>query len=99
ETPNDSEAEDISIEKIGTDRILNYNCDVYEVKSPEYTSKIWVTQDLDMDAGHFMEAFSTLVKDDVGRLRDIQSEANGIMLKMEGTSIKDNEVVIMEATA
>src|SRR5690606_20041971 len=32
ETPNDSEAEDISIEKIGTDRILNYNCDVYEVK-------------------------------------------------------------------
>lgn len=99
ETQDDSEAEDISIEKIGTERFLNYNCDVYEVKSSEYTSKIWVTQDLDTEAGHFMKAFSTLVKDDMGRFGDMQDGANGIMLKMEGMNVKDNEVMIMETTA
>lgn len=100
ESSDDYEAENFSIEKIGTERILNYNCDVYELKSSEYTNKIWLTQDLNTEAGNFMKAFSALVKsDNVKKLPNMQNDAGGILLKMEGMSIKDNEVMIMEATA
>lgn len=94
------EDEDVefSINKIGTERILNYNCNVYEAKSSEYVTKLWLTEELGIDAGHFMASFSTLVKS-TGKFPNVGNNAGGLLLKMEGKSTQDKGAMIMEATA
>ncbi len=92
------EEESFSIRKIATERILSYECDVYEMISPEYTTKLWLTRDLDIEMGHFMSAFSTLVKSG-GKFPTMQHDVGGLLLKMEGKSTADKGMMIMEATA
>lgn len=94
------EDEDVefSINKIGTERILNYNCTIYEAKSSEYVTKLWLTEELGIDAGHFMASFSTLVKS-AGKFPNVGNNAGGLLLKMEGKSTQDKGAMIMEATA
>lgn len=97
EASKEDKVEDFSIKKIGTEKILNYNCDVYEVKSSEYTTKIWLTQDLGVEGTHFMSAFSMMAKSQ-RKFPDIRNQAGGLMLKMEGKSTKDKDTMLMEAT-
>ncbi len=99
EAEKDTGTENFSIRKIGTERILDYNCDVYEANTSEYTTKLWLTAELGVDAGHFMKAFSQLTKSNAGRLPDLQNEAGGVLLKMEGKGSKNEETMYMEATA
>ncbi|HMR18306.1 MAG TPA: DUF4412 domain-containing protein [Sphingobacterium sp.] len=91
--------EEFSIKKIGSERILNYNCDVYEAKTSEYTTKLWLTTELGVDAGHFMRAFGQLTKIGKGSLPNLQNQAGGILLKMEGKSLKDKDTMKMQATS
>jgi len=99
ETENDTFDEEFSIKKIGSERILNYNCDVYEATTSEYTTKLWLTTELGVDAGHFMSAFGQLTKTSMGGLPNMKNQAGGILLKMEGKSLKDKDTMRMEATS
>ncbi|SFT16080.1 DUF4412 domain-containing protein [Sphingobacterium wenxiniae] len=99
EAEDDTFDGEFSIKKIGSESILNYNCDVYEATTSEYTTTLWLTTELGVDAGHFMSAFGQLTKISKGGMPNLQNQAGGILLKMEGKSLKDNDSMRMEATA
>lgn len=97
EASSDAKGLEFTINKVGTDRILGYNCDIYEMKSADYSSKVWLTKEAGLEPTNFMGAFSTLVKNSAP-LPQTMSDVGGLMLKMEGQSTNDNETVILEAT-
>lgn len=93
-----NEEEDFEIKKIGTEKLLNYNCNVYEVKSSEYVMKLWLTEEIGVDVGSFMSAFSTIVKEK-GKFPAMKNQPGGLLLKMESKSLKDKEVMNMTASS
>lgn len=99
EAEGNASGEEFSIKKIGSERILNYNCDVYEATTSEYTTKLWLTTELGVDAGHFMSAFGQLTKIGKGGMPNLQNQAGGVLLKMEGKSLKDKDTMKMQATS
>src|SRR5690606_25011332 len=69
EAENDSNPSDFSISKVGTEKILGYDCDVYEMKSDATVAKVWLTNALGVSPGSaFMSSFSALMKNNKTQL-------------------------------
>ena len=99
EAENDSNPSDFSISKVGTEKILGYDCDVYEMKSDETVATVWLTNALGVSPGSaFMSSFSTLMKNNKTQLPSNFNQAAGVMLKMESKNTKDQEEISLVAT-
>lgn len=92
-----NETEDFSINKVGTERILGYNCDIYEIKSSDHNSKIWLTKEIGLESSNFLGAFSSLMKAGATSLPPNMTGIGGLMLKMEGSNKGGKESVSVEA--
>src|SRR5690554_265706 len=55
----ENEATDFTLKKVGTERVLNYACDIYEMTTDDGTVKVWLTKELGIAGEHFLSAFST----------------------------------------
>lgn len=90
---------DVKFEKIGTEKILGYNCDIYKMTSSESESKIWTTQDIKFDynkmAGGFTNSFGKKQK---SALPTMEGMPMGMLLKVITTETKSKDTVTMEAT-
>lgn len=91
--------DDMKMEKIGSEKLLGYNCDIYKISSNETESKVWVTQDINFDyskmAGGFSNSFGGKQK---SSLPNVKGMPMGMMLKVITINNKSNETMTMEAT-
>lgn len=95
----ENSAGQFTINKIGSERVLDYACDIYEIKSDEFHSKLWLAQDAGLSTRNFMGALSSFSQRSPVRLPNAIPGAGGLMLRMEGRNPNDNETIIMEAVA
>lgn len=90
---------DTKVEKIGAEKILGYNCDIYKITTKDGESKIWSTQDIDFDyskmAGGFSNSFGGKQK---SSLPNVKGMPTGMLLKMISTNNKTKDSMTMEAT-
>lgn len=94
ETPGE-----FSISRIGSEKILGYDCDVYLVKTDENESKIWLTNHLGVSPGKaYLSSFSTMMKNSKTSIPQNLNVVSGVMLKMESVNTKSKEEVKMVAT-
>lgn len=89
---------DYTFEKIGSEKIIGYDCEIYEVKTEDNQVRVWLTEDLKIEAGHFMKAFSVIAKNTNSNTLNLNPKTGGIMLRMVSTDIKSNETMTMQAT-
>ncbi len=87
-----NEDDNYTFEKIGTENILDYPCDVYKSESDENSARIWVTQSL--STGNMLTNFAALLRN-----RDLASApSTGVMLKMISTEKESGDTFTMKAT-
>lgn len=93
----DDSAADVSIRKVGSERILNYACDIYEMTTDDGTVKVWLTQELGLAGNHFLSSFSALMRNN-GKMPQMGSQVGGLLLKMEAKDKRGRNTTSMVAT-
>ncbi len=91
---NDAE---FTFKKIGTEDILGYQCDIFEMKSEASEAKLWIAQHMGVQtANSMMQQFGTLMRKSKKGVPDL-SKASGLMLKMESFDASKKEKITMVA--
>lgn len=85
---------DFKIEKIGTEKILGYNCTIYKITTEEGVSKVWYTNDLKVGYNNYMAAMYQSKK----KPKQMPAITEGVMLKMENTEKGSKKTSTMIAT-
>lgn len=85
---------EVSIKKIGKEKIVGYNCDIYEVTGDDGVSKMWITEEI--TAGNFTGSFANLTKNN--KIPEI-TPGSGLMLKLESKGKKKSDDFSMAATS
>lgn len=90
-------ADDMKFEKIGTESILGYKCDIYKMTNDGKESKIWVSKDINFNYSNMAGGFNnTIGQRQKGNLPNFDDMPQGMMLKAISTDSK--ETIIIEAT-
>lgn len=92
----DDSAADVSIRKVGSERILNYACDIYEMTTDDGTVRVWLTQELGLAGNHFLSSFSALMRNN-GNMPQMGSQVGGMLLKMEAKDQRGRNTTSMVA--
>jgi len=92
------DASDYTFSRIGSEKILGQPCEIYEVKSEDAHTRIWITQALGVDVGGFGSAFSSFMKNSPAKIPNLSEQPAGVLLKMESTLVESGQQVTMEAT-
>lgn len=87
-----------TIEKVGNENILGYDCIIYQVTTDEGVSKVWYTNALKVGYNNFMAAMAqSAKKQNAGA--SMRGMPEGVMLKMESKEKGSNKMMTMMATA
>lgn len=86
------------IEKIGTEKILGYNCDVYKVTGTTYNAKIWMTKALNFDYSKILANTKNKQSTMGTSWGTSENFPQGMLLKMESTDTETKEKFFTEAT-
>lgn len=86
------------IEKIGTEKILGYNCDIYKVTGTDYNAKIWMTKALNFDYSKILANTKNKQSTMGTSWGSSKNFPQGMLLKMESTDTKTKEKTFTEAT-
>lgn len=97
EAADDSTPADFKMEKIGSEQILGYNCDIYRVTSDDTQSRIWVAPSLGKAASGLMQGFGSFLPKNQINMADLDRMNMGMALKVVTTNDK-NETITMQAT-
>lgn len=89
---------DVKIEKIGSEKILGYNCDIYKITSNDSESKVWTTQDIDFDYSKMVGGFSNSFGGKKSSIPTVKGMPMGMMLKVITIDNNSKETMTMEAT-
>lgn len=101
----ESAENDAQVTKTGrTETILGYKCEEYKITSSDSESNVWITTELGQGLGSFSKTFSTMMQNAQknkarGGVTGMHKMAEGVMLRMEGTSNKGKEKTLFEAKA
>lgn len=86
-----------SFKKIGTDKVLGYTCDIYEVKSDDgAASKVWISKEFKAEGKSLIQAFAGLGQEQSSLSKLDLGPLEGLILKVE--SQEDGERMTMIAT-
>ncbi len=85
------------MEKIGSERLLGYNCDIYRITNDESVSKVWMAPALGSMIEGLMEGFSSFLPNNQINMADLSKTNQGMMLKTETTDDK-GKTIVMQAT-
>jgi hypothetical protein len=95
---NDDVDANYKIEKIGTEKILGYNCDIYKVSGTDYNAKIWMTKALNFDYSKILANTKNKQNTLGTSWGSSKNFPQGMLLKMESTDTKTKEKTFTEAT-
>lgn len=85
----------VKMTRLADEKILGYNCQVYQITSEDGESKIWITTELDANPLGITEGMKNF-----GGGVQIPAQVkdmNGAMMKVESRNTKDKEQVVMQA--
>jgi len=86
------------VEKIGTEKILGYNCDIYKVTGTDYNAKIWMTKSLNFDYSKILANTKNKQSTMGTSWGNSKNFPQGMLLKMESTDTDTKEKTFTEAT-
>lgn len=89
---------DYTFARVGSAEILGQPCEIYEVKSADAHTRVWITQALGVDVRGFASAFSSFMKNSPAKVPNLSEQPAGVLLKMESTILESGQQVTMEAT-
>jgi hypothetical protein len=95
---DDTTVEDYSIEKTGNSKkILGYNCDEWLMEAEDMTSRVWATEELDIDLAGAFKAMAEGMKKKNENFFGIEYPS-GAILETESVDNKSGDVYHMVAT-
>lgn len=94
ELDEDATDSDFTIEKIGSETLLGYNCDIFLATSEDMETKMWVTSAF--QTLNFTDNIATLTQN--RHIPDMEP-VGGLTLKMESRKEGEKEVHVMEAVS
>ncbi len=89
---------DYTFARVGSETILGHPCEIYEAKSEDSHTRVWITQALGVKVGDFGSAFSSFMRNSPTQLPDLSTQPAGVLLKMESNILETGQHVRMEAT-
>lgn len=88
-----------TIEKVGTENILGYNCDKYKFTSDDTEGYIWYTNELKVNYSNFFMAFAQTFQKGKNKNQDnFNGMPYGVMMKMESIDKKSKKTSSFIAT-
>lgn len=87
-----------SVEKIGSEKVLGYDCTIYQITTEDGVTKVWYTRDLKVGYSNFMAAMAQSSKKQKEKYM-VNDIAEGVMMKMESQEKGSNKVMTMIATS
>lgn len=93
-------ASDYKVAKTGkSEAVAGYPCEQWQVTSSDNKTLVWITTALGVNYSNMADGLMMLMKSGsgTGSIPDMKGMTNGVMLKMESTDLKNNNVVTMVA--
>lgn len=90
---------DMKFEKIGSEDLLGYTCDIYKITGGGKETNVWITKDIKFNYGNMAGDFShTLGRKQKFTLPDMRELPQEVMLKVISSDSQTKESMSMEAT-
>lgn len=89
---------DYTFARVGSENVLGQPCEIYEVKTDDAHTRVWITQALGVKVGGFGSAFSSFMRNSPTKVPDLSSQPAGVLLKMESNILETGQQINMEAT-